>query len=585
MDLKLLGKHRAAVGAAAVGAIVLLVGGTVLATRANGSQTGYQYVQVERTDLSAEVHLDGVVTPATQVDLAFESSGAVASVAVKANDAVKAGQVLATLRASDQSAAYAQAQAGVQAAQAQVAVAQAALDAQQALLNQTMKGSTPEQITAAQTAVTSAQTGVDNANAALTASANAADAALASSTSGAVTGAQSAANDARNTLLTLTDIQYAYDHGSDQDALTVEAAKGAAIESLFGVSDAGAWNRLSVSGLNGGLYAQILSLNSDADASSVETDLTNLAEALRAVNAALGSVPVTDAFTGTDLTTLNGAVALTNGDLQIVAGDLTSMKTQETTNATSATTAAAGVSTAQSALKAAQDQLAIVNAGSRPEAIDAQNANVQSAQANLAAANARVAQAQAAVYAAGSSLGKTVLRSPIDGIVTHVDAKVGQYASASVPVVSLMSSGKEQIEAWAAQNDVPDLAVGQSAKFTLDAIAGETFEATVASVETAPTTVNGTASYKVTLVLTDADDRVKSGMNANVSIGSATHADVLAVPESALIKHGGGVYVIVNDNGPIQREVETGLVASDGRVEITRGVEEGDQVAQFGTAN
>ncbi len=584
MDRNLLKKHRVAIGVVAVGAIVLVIGGTVFATRAN-SDPGYQYAAVERTDLTAEVRLDGIVTPATQVDLAFESSGAIASVSVKTNQTVKAGQLLATLRAGDQSAAYAQAQAGVQAAQAQVAVAQAALDAQNALLAQVENGSTPEQVTAAESSVASAQTTLDSANVSLANAQTKAAADLAASTSTAVSAAQSAVSDARNTLLTLTDIQFAYDHGSDQDALAVETAKGAAIESLYGVSGAGSWNRVSVSGLTGGLYSEILALESNADTSTVETDLANLADTLRTVNAALASVPVTDEFSSTDLATLNGAISLTNGDLSIVSADLTAMKTQEAENASSITTATATVSGAQSALTAAEDQLAIVNAGSRPEAIDAQNANMQSAQANLAAANARVAQAQAAVYAAGAQLGKTVLRAPIDGVVTHVDAKVGQFASASVPMVSLMSSGKMQIDAWAAQTDVANLAVGAPATFTLDALPGETFDATVVTVETAPTDVNGSAAYKVTLVLTSDDARVKPGMNANVRIGSATHAGVLAVPESALIRHGGATYVIVDDNGPIQREVETGLVSSDGRVEITRGLDEQDRIAQFGTSH
>ena len=66
---------------------------------------------------------------------------------------------------------------------------------------------------------------------------------------------------------------------------------------------------------------------------------------------------------------------------------------------------------------------------------------------------------------------------------------------------------------------------------TLDAYGtGTSFPATVTTVDSAETVVNGTPSYMVTLHFTNPDGRIKDGMTGSVHLVTAEHDNVVEVP-------------------------------------------------------
>jgi multidrug efflux pump subunit AcrA (membrane-fusion protein) len=92
----------------------------------------------------------------------------------------------------------------------------------------------------------------------------------------------------------------------------------------------------------------------------------------------------------------------------------------------------ADLAAAQADVRQLKAQLDLVAAGARPE-------QIQALEADVAAAQAAVAQAEAA-------LAETELKAPFAGAIATLDAKVGEQATTSKPVVQLADLGRWQIE-------------------------------------------------------------------------------------------------------------------------------------------
>jgi membrane fusion protein (multidrug efflux system) len=94
-----------------------------------------------------------------------------------------------------------------------------------------------------------------------------------------------------------------------------------------------------------------------------------------------------------------------------------------------------------------------------------------------------VKQAMAALDRANLEASDTVVRAPLDGIVTKVEQiQVGDYVQAATPLFALVSASNVWVEANFKETDLTHIRPGQSASFTLDTYPGRTFQARVESV-------------------------------------------------------------------------------------------------------
>ena len=211
---------------------------------------------------------------------------------------------------------------------------------------------------------------------------------------------------------------------------------------------------------------------------------------------------------------------------------------------------------------------ALTNISDQKQSINLQGANIVSEEVSIRSYEASVGNIEAQIE-------KTILRSPINGIITKQDAKVGEIAVANSVLVSILSSIYE-VEAFIPEVDIAKIKIGDSAKVTLDAYGREAiFEAKVISVNPAETMVEGVATYKTTLRLDSGDKPVKSGMTANLDILTAQKNDALIIPQRAITSANGDKFV---DIGGTTVKVITGLRGSDGNIEILEGLKEGDKI-------
>ncbi len=197
------------------------------------------------------------------------------------------------------------------------------------------------------------------------------------------------------------------------------------------------------------------------------------------------------------------------------------------------------------------------------------------------AEEAGIEQAQAGVASAEAELAKSIIRSPISGVITKVDVKLGEIVSANKNIISVISYGDYEVESFVPEADISKVKVDDIARTTLDAY-GDTvvFETKVIKIDPAATVIDGVPTYKVTLRFVNQDDRVRSGMTANLDILTAERAEVLTVPARAIYNVDGKRFVKVLDISGVaqEKEVVMGLRGSDGKVEIISGLNEGDKV-------
>lgn len=184
-----------------------------------------------------------------------------------------------------------------------------------------------------------------------------------------------------------------------------------------------------------------------------------------------------------------------------------------------------------------------------------------------------------------AEINKRSIRSPIDGIVTDIAAKRGENISPSVVAVSVISTTHFQVSANLPEVDVAKVKVGLEADVNLDAYGSEVnFPMIVSSISPAESIVEGVAVYELVLQFVKADDRIKSGLTADITVKSERRNDVLAVPQRAVITRNGSKLVQIKDaqtEAIVEKPVTTGLRGSDGNVEIISGLNEGDEVLVF----
>lgn len=194
--------------------------------------------------------------------------------------------------------------------------------------------------------------------------------------------------------------------------------------------------------------------------------------------------------------------------------------------------------------------------------------------------DAEVAAAQAEVNRILAELAKFTLRAPFDGVVTAIDAEVGEAVSVNDSAVSLIGARALEIESFVPEINIAYLAVGDPAVVTLDAYGEQVpFTAKVIAIDPAETIRDGVSTYRVRLAFMEDDERVKSGMTANILITTDERDGVISVPQGVIVKKKDISYVPVKEGGRTTlTPVITGAVSSLGEIEVVSGLEEGDIV-------
>jgi RND family efflux transporter MFP subunit len=226
--------------------------------------------------------------------------------------------------------------------------------------------------------------------------------------------------------------------------------------------------------------------------------------------------------------------------------------------------------------------------------IDLLKNNVQTAKENLVDVNFdlqdqrnTVEKAQRNLQTALNKLADYTIKAPFDGILGNVDDSifVGDNISSNT-VLGVLTSKQYIIKISLSEDDAAEVKVGQKALITFDVLDNLQATGKIIDVDVVGKISQGVVSYDAKVLLDDnIDERVKSGMSTTIDIITQTKSNVLTIPRTALKMQNNKYYVeILNDKKEIEkRPVEIGLQA-DSKVEIIKGLNEGEKVIVSGGA-
>lgn len=170
--------------------------------------------------------------------------------------------------------------------------------------------------------------------------------------------------------------------------------------------------------------------------------------------------------------------------------------------------------------------------------MDAAEAAFERAKADEASAKAAVSQAQATLQANETDLYKSVIRSPINGIVLTRSTEPGQTVAASfqAPVLFTLAEDLKQMELHVNvdEADIGKIHEGQKATFTVSGYPNRTFEARITQARYASTTTSGVVTYETVLKVDNKDMSLRPGMTATADITVNKVEDAILVPSAAL---------------------------------------------------
>lgn len=158
--------------------------------------------------------------------------------------------------------------------------------------------------------------------------------------------------------------------------------------------------------------------------------------------------------------------------------------------------------------------------------------------ARIISANAQVKQQQANVDSARLDLEKTVIRSPVDGVVLSRAVEPGQTVAASLqtPVLFKIAGDLRQMEIVLAidEADIGQVRNGQSVKFSVDAFPDRNFRGRVRQIRLAAANTANVITYPVVVEVENADQTLLPGMTANAEIEISNRENVLSIANAAL---------------------------------------------------
>jgi HlyD family secretion protein len=165
-------------------------------------------------------------------------------------------------------------------------------------------------------------------------------------------------------------------------------------------------------------------------------------------------------------------------------------------------------------------------------------ANLDVSRAQLRTSNATLSQRNASLKSSLVDLERTIIRSPIDGVVISRNVDVGQTvaASFSAPVLFTIAQNLEdiRIDASIVESDIGGINAGDIAQFNVDAYPDQTFRGVVEQVRLVSETLQNVVTYTVVIEARNPNGRLLPGMTANVEITADNRDNVLRIAETVV---------------------------------------------------
>jgi HlyD family secretion protein len=192
----------------------------------------------------------------------------------------------------------------------------------------------------------------------------------------------------------------------------------------------------------------------------------------------------------------------------------------------------------------------------------------------------KLKQAKLAVQTAQDNMDAATLTAPFDGTITQANAVPGAVVSAGTQIFRIDNLSNLVVAVQVTEIDINSIQVGQPAAISFNAIPNKTYNGKVIKTDLAGTVTQNSTNFSTTVQITDADDKIKPGMAANVTITTNKVNNALLVPSTSIFTDTNGEqYVYLIQNG-IQTAVPVtvGAISDTTTQIIGNTLQEGDTI-------
>ena len=172
---------------------------------------------------------------------------------------------------------------------------------------------------------------------------------------------------------------------------------------------------------------------------------------------------------------------------------------------------------------------------------------LQARQSEVQSREHMIQQETASLSTSRYNLDQVTLNAPFDGIVTRRNIEegenvvVGTMNNAGTQLLTVADMSIVEAELEVDETEIPSVKIGQPAKVTIDAIAGETFPGKVTEIGNSPLQTAAQAqagqqatNFKVVVTLDKAPEAVRPGFTCSAEITTGTRTQAVAVPIQAM---------------------------------------------------
>ena len=209
---------------------------------------------------------------------------------------------------------------------------------------------------------------------------------------------------------------------------------------------------------------------------------------------------------------------------------------------------------------------------------------VLSAESQVDLTKAQMLQMAARRDNARIRLAHAEIRSPFAGYVSRRWVDRGALVSPSTPLFEVVDIDRVKVGIHVVEGDYRKVSLGQPVAVKVDAYPDKRFDGTITRMS--PVLDPQTRTGEVAIELDNSDGDLKPGMFARASIVVERKTGVLVVPEASPVKAGAeyGVFRVTDDGSKVERVKVTPGLGSDGWVEVTGDLQEGDRVVTVGSS-
>lgn len=189
-------------------------------------------------------------------------------------------------------------------------------------------------------------------------------------------------------------------------------------------------------------------------------------------------------------------------------------------------------------------------------------------------------RADVALSLARERLDKTVIRSPMNGIVKMKRVAAGDLIAAGMPMLTVVQINPLKLSFAVTEKDVGFLKKGRNVSFTVDAFPGKSFSGILSIIH--PSLDERTRTLKAEALVENPEQDLKPGLFAKVTLYTAAPREAVVIPITSLLYDGTRVRVLVREG---DKAMEKFLKIGDKygeMVEVLEGLTGGESLIVVG---